>query len=447
MLRSYLTPQEYRQLQAARLEAKATDAPGAVGEVYEPLPWQVEPYRDAHALKIPILLLTGSAGGGKSRLAAEIVHRFMLTASRPATGLVLRKAREFAGKSIVPFMRYAVIGNDRRVEYKKGDMTFEYDNGSHLYVGGMKDDMQREAIRSIGSDGALDIVWMEEANAFTEEDFSELLGRMRGRAHDYAQIVLTTNPDAPNHWINRRLIIGQQAQVYYSGAKDNRYNPPWYADNLEMMTGTLYERLVLGHWVQAEGAILDNFSVKPGDNVTEEAEYNLAKGSIFWGGDDGYALGGGTGTESYHPRAVVLAQRNHLGGVDVFAEYEKAGVYDHHMTIDDISQWGYPKPEAAAIDSAAPMWIATLYSDYDIYAVGATHPVSEGIKLLRQMICDGRGVRLIRIHPRCKRLIACLQSYRYSEHSTAKGGEPTPLKIDDHLPDALRYLVWILSGS
>lgn len=445
MLRNYLTPQEYRQLQAARLEAKATDAPGAVGEGWQPHDWQAKAIEEIFAQHYPIVLLTGSAGGGKSRLAGEIVHRFMKMGDTPATGLMMRKAREFASKSIVPFMRQTIIKS--AAEYKKADMTFEYSNGGHLYVGGMKDDMQREAIRSIGGDGSLDIVWIEEANATTEEDFNEVLARMRGKARGWTLVLLTTNPDAPNHYINRRLIIGGEAKVYYSSAKDNPSNPEHYQEWLSMLTGTQYERLVLGRWVQAEGAIYDNFSVEPNGNITEEAEFNPAKGSVFWGGDDGYAVGGGLGTESYHPRAVVLAQRNHLGGVDVFAEYEKAGVYDHHMTIDDISQWGYPKPEAAAIDSAAPMWIATLYSDYDIYAVGATHPVSEGIKLLRQMICDGRGVRLVRIHPRCKRLIACLQSYRYSEHSTAKGGEPMPLKIDDHLPDALRYLVWILSGS
>ncbi len=38
--------------------------------IFAPLPWQVEPWRD----KSRVLLLTGSAGGGKSRLAAEKIH-------------------------------------------------------------------------------------------------------------------------------------------------------------------------------------------------------------------------------------------------------------------------------------------------------------------------------------------------------------------------------------
>lgn len=425
------------------LEALETAKAQADGVLWQPHPWQVRPFREVQDEHVPVALFTGSAGGGKSRIAAEIVHQFMKLPGPPATGLVLRKAREYASKSVTPFLRQTVIR--KQAVYKKAELTFEYPNGSYLYIGGMKDDAQREAIRSIGGDGSLDIVWMEEANAFTEEDFNEVLGRMRGKARGYTQIILTTNPDGPGHWINQRLIIGSEARVYTSSAKDNPSNPPEYLERLQRMTGTQYQRLVLGLWVQAEGAIYDNFDIE--GNVTPEADYSPIKGDVFWGGDDGYAAGKGPGTESYHPRAVVLAQRNHLGGLDVFAEYEKAGVHDHHMTVDELLQAGWPKPEAAAIDSSAQMWIATLFNDYDIYAVGATHVVSEGIKLIRQMICDGNNVRSIRIHPRCKRLISSLQSYRYAEGGVSKAGEAKPLKIDDHLPDALRYLAWVFSGN
>ena len=61
----------------------------------------------------------------------------------------------------------------------------------------------------------------------------------------------------------------------------------------------------------------------------------------------------------------------------------------------------------------------------------------------RCSICDGQGVRLLKIHPRCKNLIRELQTYRYDERSrSVEAGEPKPLKLDDHGPDALRYLLW-----
>ena len=85
---------------------------------FKPLPWQIEPWRD----KSLAVLCTGSAGGGKSRLCAEKVHGFMKKYPG-ATGLMLRKAREYASKSIVPFMQHTVIGDDATVQMHKGDMT------------------------------------------------------------------------------------------------------------------------------------------------------------------------------------------------------------------------------------------------------------------------------------------------------------------------------------
>lgn len=202
------------------------------------------------------MLCTGSAGGGKSRICAEKLHGY-LKKYPGATGLALRKAREYSSKSIFPFLKQTVIGKDPQVRPLKADLTFEYANGSLLYVGGMKDDSQREAIRSIGGDGSLDIVWMEEANAFTEEDYNELLARMRGKAADWRQIIISTNPDTPTHWIKQRLIDQGEASVYYSGAKDNPHNPSDYLEVLEQLTGVLYDRLVMGKWIQAEGAVYD----------------------------------------------------------------------------------------------------------------------------------------------------------------------------------------------
>lgn len=431
------SPYHYEKIRKAQTDpGPATNAAG--------LPdgspaWQYAPYED-HGF---VVLLTGSAGGGKSRLAGEMVNRFM--AAHPgAAGLVMRKAREWTGKSIVPFLKQTVI--KQQAEYKKSDMWFEYLNGSLLYVGGMKDDGQREAVRSIGGDGGLDIVWFEEANAFTEEDFNEIIGRMRGKAGPYRQIILTTNPDAPSHWINQRLIIGGEASVYYSGAKDNPFNPPEYLQRLELMTGTQYKRLVLGQWILAEGAVYDNFSTEPDGNVTTDAEYNPNL-PVFWGYDDGYAYGQGPGTFSYHPRVILLANMTPMGGFNVFYERYQCLEPSYNVSIQAVIEQGYAEPDSAYGDSSAPAFADVLWNDFGIYATGMTHPVQDGIKNLRDMVCDGHNIRRIKIHPRCVNLIRELQSYRYADSKIAIAGENKPEKVDDHGPDCLRYLCWTLRNE
>lgn len=221
---------------------------------YQPLPWQIDPLND----KASTLLLTGSAGGGKSRAAAEKINAYCWTYPN-STWLILRKAKEWAGKSIVPFMWQTVMGRDSRIRYNQTEGAFYYPNGSTIWSGGMMDDKQRESVRSIGGDGGLDGAWFEEANAFTRQDYEEIIGRVRHTAADWQQIILTTNPDAPTHWIYKDLIQGGGASVYYSGAKDNPNNSPAYITNLQKLTGVMKDRLVDGKWVQAEGAIYEEY--------------------------------------------------------------------------------------------------------------------------------------------------------------------------------------------
>lgn len=221
---------------------------------FKPLKWQYEPWRS----KAFTLLLTGSAGGGKSRLAGEKIHAMMLKYPG-STGLFMRKTRESITNSTVMFMDRLIIGNDPQVRHYSSKNRFEYDNGSVLAYGGMKNDEQREQIRSIGKDGSLDVVWMEEATAFTEDDYNEVLARLRGTNVPWNQLIMSTNPDAPSHWINQRLIKGGEAAVFYSSATDNPHNPPSYIDTLNRLTGVLGKRLRDGLWVQAEGAVYPTF--------------------------------------------------------------------------------------------------------------------------------------------------------------------------------------------
>lgn len=221
---------------------------------YEAISWQVTAWDDISR----VCVYGGSAGGGKSRAAAEKIHGYMLRYPN-AVGIALRKAREFASKSVVYAIKSA-IGDDPSVTYNSSDLIFQYANGSRIFVAGMKDEGQRQALRSINGDGSADFIWGEEANALTEDDFNELLGRLRGKAAPWRQILLTTNPDGPFHWIKTRLIDGGEASVHYSSAKDNPHLPAEYHEILASITGTMGLRLREGMWVQSEGVVYDTWS-------------------------------------------------------------------------------------------------------------------------------------------------------------------------------------------
>jgi phage terminase large subunit len=415
------------------LRKHAASVSARADRLFKPLPWQVAPYEDRTSR---VMLLTGSAGGGKSKLAAHKLHWQCL--NFPGSMVVgVRKTRESMTNSTVLFLEDSVIKGAAKL--REGKHRFEYPNGSIFAYGGMRDKEQRQQIRSIGREGGLDGIWMEEANAFVESDFNELLPRLRANAGPYRQLILSTNPDSPMHWIYTKLIIGKRATVYYSKASDNTYNPDDYEETLGMVTGVDKQRLVEGIWAQASGLIYDNWSELEGGNVTDEADYVPGVGSLVWAIDDGYAgeVDDNTGffSATSHPRCFLLCQILPNGLVNVVAEHYKLKTQpeDH---IAQVLEMPYPPPEWAVVDKSAASLKGRLHTSGINTRSGAAS-VDESIKeLRRQLAADTNGVRRIRVHPRCEMLRKEMVAYVWDT------GSDTPLKQFDHGPDALRYFAW-----
>lgn len=419
--------------------------------VFEPLPWQVAPWYDYS----PVMLLTGSAGGGKSRLAYEKLHAFMLRYPG-ANGLALRKARTDAEKSVVVTLDDLVIGNDPNVTKNIARHMYHYRNGSRLWWGGMKGKEEREAIRSIGSGGALDVVLMEEGTQFDEQDFQEIVGRMRGRAAPWRQIIIATNPDGPYHWINRRLIIGGEASVHISSVHDNIYLDDGYRNQLDRMTGVQGARLARGLWVEGSGLVIDRWLNRynkgsgsdGGGNVTLEADYLVDAGRVVMFADDGYAGEWDSKAEMFtaqsHPRVFLLAQIRYDGTINVFYEsYRVKTSYGAHIdeVLAECVAQDWPRPSEVHYDKAAAALRGELAAKGFDTLYRGTQNKDQSIKFMNEHIGpDENGRRMIRVHPRCRQLVMEMSSWSYRDG--------VPMKTMDHGPDALRYGIWnLLNGT
>jgi phage terminase large subunit len=386
------------------------------------------------------LLLTGSAGGGKSRLAAEKLHGYLLRYPN-AMGLAVRKTRNSMTNSTVLFLERTVIGDDPQVTHYPSKNRFEYANGSILAYGGMANEEQREQIRSIGSGGSVDMAWMEEATRFTEDDYNEIMPRMRGTAANWRQVILTTNPDTPSHWIHRRLIEGGEARVYLSGAPDNPYNPEDYLVALDRLTGPLRDRLRDGRWVQAEGAVYPEWdaTVHLIDPFPVPAEWRRFRSIDF-----GYT----------NPFVCQWWAMDGDGRMYLYREiyYTQRLVEDHAGQIVALSRGEAIEASVADHDAEDR---ATL-ERYGVYTQPAIKDVSPGIQavqarlrragdgkprlyIMRDALVDTDPALLAAKKPTCTEEET--SGYVWQRTADGRATKEEPLKIDDHGMDAMRYAV------
>lgn len=433
--------------------------PGVIyREPFVPLPWQVGAWNDQSS----VLLLTGSAGGGKSILATEKIVAFCMKYPG-AQCLIMRKTQEDLFSSVIPTIDDHVIGDiEKHPDWRKVKSercyiyTFPDGRGtSRIWWRGIKGKSEREKLRSIGSRGSLDMVFMEEGIEYEEDDFNAVTSRMRGNAGGWRQIIVATNPGPPLHWINRRLIIGGEASVHISAAADNPHNPPDYVERLLTMTGVEKARLALGLWVEGSGRVIDTYENKfnkgsgsdNGGNVSLKAEYVPDGGRVVAMVDDGYVgewdEKSQMFTEHSHPRVFLLGQIRSNGQLCVFYEnYRIKTSFAEHIdeVLEDCRLNGWRVPRVVYYDKSAAALRGALHNSGFSSLYPSPSSREESIKILKEnCAADANGFRNVLIHPRCHQLNMEMSSWSLVDGRASK--------YFDHGPDALRYGVWHIFGG
>ena len=230
--------------------------------------WQVAPMMDTTS---PVVLLTGTPGGGKSHLGLLKGH--IICCMYPhAFGLVVRKVRRTITSSSALYLEHNIVPDWKRLGYPHGGhersySRFVYPNWSYYAYAGMGDNAEKENLRSIGAEGGVNYIFIEEGTQLLEEDFDELMMRLRSDTTPFRQMMIACNPSYPTHWINVRLIQGGEATVYKSSMLDNPRTTEDYKRNLSKLRGVARARMVEGKWAAAEGLCYSEY--EPADNEVD----------------------------------------------------------------------------------------------------------------------------------------------------------------------------------
>lgn len=278
----------------------------------------------------------------------------------------------------------------------------------------------------------------DEISLLPETFFDQLIGRC---SLDGAMGFGTTNAGAPNHWLRQRFLL--KAWRRSSGVRSWQFtmedNPSLSADFKarlrELYTGMWFKRMILGLWVMAEGAVFDMFDddTMVVDDLPREMRW------IGTGTDHGVR-------NPFHSVALGLAE----GQLWVTHEWRHdSKTAGRQMSDDQYSaahiDWLANAEVAPGVVGIAPEWeiIDPAAASYRVqrYNDGGTpypgdNSVDVGLRVLASLMSRGR----IKIHRRCKHLIAELPGYSWNEKAALLGRDE-PIKADDHAIDSLRYVV------
>lgn len=196
----------------------------------------------------------GGAGSGKSVFTAQ--HMIEKCGRNPAHFILLvRKVKGDIRDSNFAQVQKVLgkTGLDRRASVRRQEMRISFRNGSEMKGFGLDDS---ERLKSVTDPT---VVWVEEANQITEDDFQQLDLRLRGDMPVRFQIWLTFNPNIPkSHWIRRRFfnektkVDPSTFRALRTTYKDNLFRDPEYKSVLERLPEK--ERKVYLHGAFADTA-------------------------------------------------------------------------------------------------------------------------------------------------------------------------------------------------
>ena len=357
----------------------------------------------------------GGAGSGKSHFVAQKkVYEHLKDSGRKT--LVVRKVARTIRNSTFALIKQTI--HDWQVEklfrIPKGNSEFDIrgPNGNQFIFTGLDD---VEKLKSIV--GITDI-WIEEASELTEDDFTQLDLRLRGKTKFPKQIAQTFNPISQLMWQKKRFFdaVSDDVAILQTTYKHNRFLDDEYISMIEKLKETDYYHYTvyaLGEFGTLGNLILTNWNV---EKISRDPQHY---DSVLVGLDFGFN----------HPSAMIEVGYKD-GELYIFNELYEKGLSNNEL-IEAVKEQKLSKVYIVA-DSSEPSRIKEFNKAgiRTLNAVKGPDSVKVGIDWLRR--------HTVYVHPSCTNTINELQSWKYREDKDGNVlDEPVP--VNDDAMAALRY--------
>lgn len=378
------------------------------------------------------ILIEGPAGTGKSRAVLEKLLACGMKYDNIRI-LIMRKTRASMTESVLVTFEEKVLPGVLEHVKQGADRAhrkrYTLPNGSTIVIGGMD---KADKIMST----EYDIIATFETHEFIEDEIEKLTTRLRNGVMPYQQLICDTNPAGPRHFLNLRCNRGQMTRIL-SRHEDNPSVTESYLNKLRGLTGARRARLYEGKWADQEGLVYNYDAAVHSINRFEIPKDWIRFRVIDFGYTNPFVCqwwAQDPDKNIYRYREIYFTGRlvsDHAKIIKQFPEAIKLTIADHD-----------------AEDRA------TLHS-LGIYTVAAKKAITTGIQAVEQKMkvkANGKpGVFFLRdsLIERDQKLVddkkpCCTEeefdSYAWPKGQNGKELKESPVKIDDHGMDCLKYI-------
>ncbi|WP_129307984.1 PBSX family phage terminase large subunit [Streptomyces sp. L2] len=376
----------------------------------------------------------GSVRSGKT--IASLICWLAFVADAPSGGelVMVGRTRDSLYRNVIqPLTNPEIFGPlSKQIKYNPG-APIAYIMGRTVHVLGANDAKAEPKVRGMTCSGA----YVDEATTLPKTFFDQLLARCSVTG---ARVFTTTNPDNPAHWFRKEYLkrpVETGLRSWHFTLDDNPYLDPAYVAFLKTTyTGLFYRRNILGHWVQAEGAIYEAFDPERHVTVDLPRIDRWLCDAIDYGTTNPYAdllIGLGADRRLYvvsEYRWDSRAERRKMTDTEYSLARRRwlAGVPQPTTNVIGVA------PEWTIVDPSAASYIEQLHRDGVSGVTAADNAVVDGIRTVSSLFAGDR----LRIHPSAAGLLEEIPGYSWDDDAAEKGDDK-PIKQDDHSCDALRY--------
>ena len=369
-----------------------------------------------------ILYLVGSIRSGKTFIAVVcllwMINRLASVRRKGHFILAGHSVESVRTNIIEPYLIPLMEERHWLFKDKGGSRPRIETRNSIIQVFGGADRRSEHRMRGMTASGAL----IDEIAKVEESFFFQCIERCSANS---ARIITTTNKRGNYDWEKIQVvdrIEELRGGIFELTLQDNTFLDPEYVSWVSSaLTGHYNVRDVLNKYAEATGLVYTDYTVEEPDFAWYDLPKYLGLDWAQSGVTAGLAL-------VQHP-----TKREKYYVVDEYYESNAITGLDHNGHASAMCvQWN--NIEEGRCDPSAP-YIKQAFERLGKYMLFADNDVLKGLAAIHGALFR----RELIISPRCKNLLAELQSYAWRE-ITKGGTEEHPIKRNDHAADALRYI-------